>query len=173
MSSKSIKSMIDGINSALDEFDEKSGIAYAYRLIDESGECVYAGQTENLKRRIIQHLSDGKSFCDVSFTRCLSADANDAEALSIAKYKPHLNKNLPSNRFFVTHKNISELISKKLINERVILELPSGAGKFRYLSTESAEKILMAIDCAISECIHISEYDFDSSEKLVALGEGE
>ena len=171
MITKNIGSLIEEINGSLGCLDLVDGVSYAYRLIDEAGDCVYAGQTENLKRRIIQHLYDGKSFCDVKFIRCLSCDSNDAEALSIARNKPQLNKQLPTNRFFVTYKSLCDDVAKVLLDDRIILELPSGSGKYRYISSDTARKIINSITEIVSSCDQIIDYDFDSAEALVALGE--
>lgn len=162
---------IQSLNKSLSHIGRQDGIAYAYQLINESGACVYAGQTENLKRRIIQHSSDGKEFSDVQFIRCLPGDVDDAEAIIIAKSKPMMNKAIPSNRFFVSHKWLCDEISKTLLNERIILEMPASAGKFRYIDRNVAEKVLSEISDLIMRCENIDDYDFDSAERLVALGE--
>ena len=63
-----------------------TGIYFLFR----NEEIVYAGQSKNLHRRIIQHCY-GKDFDSYSYIKCSESELNDLEFYFIAKHKPEYN----------------------------------------------------------------------------------
>lgn len=91
------------------------GIGIYHLLRDK--EVVYVGQSTNLRVRICDHVwSDEKEFDDVEFFPMPASELNDAEASEIVKYDPIYNKILSSNSLCVCEKNITEDVSKMIVD---------------------------------------------------------
>jgi hypothetical protein len=84
------------------------GKKYIYVLFIDSV-AMYVGQTVQLCTRVKWHISDKKSFNMVSYYEVDECEANNAEAITIVKYKPVLNGSMPKN---TAYKSIDKLLKE-------------------------------------------------------------
>lgn len=87
-----------------------------YQLIDDSGNVFYVGQTGDLRARICAHIYHHRErLSSFSFEVVSKSDANNFEAAMIAELRPELNKDLPTNEFYMTKlklkRNLIEMVS--------------------------------------------------------------
>ena len=79
-----------------------------------NGAVTYVGSTESLKERVFSHGATGKSFDAVAFGVCDKNERFNVESANIVKYKPALNKTLPTNSMFVSKSAATIMISDSL-----------------------------------------------------------
>ncbi len=131
-------------------------LTVVYCLFDCNGSCIYVGQTSSLKNRIYHHLSTGKKFEKFTFIECDPEEANNLEALTIVEQQPTLNKNLPTNDYFVSTIALRNLINTKMneLDDSIPTEFfcIESKKKNRYVKKEIFKKIISAVETAIEDC---------------------
>lgn len=140
------------VKSSIDELPEpKEGIVIIYTLIN-NGECVYVGQSTNLKNRLYSHLADGKVFSDVDFFECSPEQANEKEADQIVKSNPLLNKSLPKTDKYTTLSDLKNKICKAVVDNAELVGVAFSSGSessnkpgYTYLESSRADKLVSGV----------------------------
>mgnify|MGYP003109508465 CR=1 FL=1 len=103
------------VNLVFGEKIPEKGVCCVYQLINEKGITFYVGQTLDLKKRLYQHILDGKSPYSFSYDVVDEGKANNIEAGLIITLKPELNKSIPTNDFYTLKSTLKKELSKKLL----------------------------------------------------------
>ena len=126
-----------------------------YSLFDKNDECIWVGQTKDLKNRIYQHLLSGKEVEGFNYFECKKSEANDKEALTIVDLQPQLNKTLPSNSDFCSTIELRKAIESKIIEScediPVVFRGQKTRNKVAYIKTENMVRLLIAIEDEIKK----------------------
>ena len=100
---------IDSIKSST--MDAGIDSVFIYRLL-EYGVVVYVGQTEDIKKRIGNHITTGKVFDHVMFYLCEKSKSTEIERDEIISFNPKLNKELPRTNKYITIKQAEVTVCK-------------------------------------------------------------
>ena len=69
-----------------------------YRLRDSNGNIAYVGETNNIARRMGEHLRSGRLTCTIEYkvadSRSTSSTRREHERMKIKQHKPPLNKSI-------------------------------------------------------------------------------
>jgi len=77
-------------------------------------EIVYIGQSENIEKRVFQHLSRRKIIFDEwNYIKYPKELLNTKEADYILEYKPKYNNSIPSQNIWISKNQIRQIISLK------------------------------------------------------------
>ena len=123
----------------------KQGFGFIYRLIS-NGECVYVGQTVDLKPRIYHHLYKGKCFDSIHVFQCEIEELNNVEAKLIVKLKPMLNKSIPKCDAFVRITSVRDEICALIMSDGINPDYTeSGGNAVKYVTLEKRNEILKLV----------------------------
>ncbi|MDB4261428.1 hypothetical protein N9878_01035 [bacterium] len=133
-----VKNIVDGVK-CLDD-----GCGFVYELI-YFGECVYVGQTVDLKARLHYHLSRGKKFDSINLFTHEISNLNNEEAAKIAAINPPLNKVLPSNDLFISEEELRDMVYDSVINSLSFDYQSKLINKKRFISIDRANSIVSKV----------------------------
>ena len=135
----------------------KQGFGFIYKLIADS-ECVYVGQTVDLKPRIYQHLSTGKKFDSIGVFQCEIENLNNVEANLIVKLKPSLNRSIPKCDAFVRVTSVRDDICALIMSEGIKPDYTeSGGNAIKYVTAEKRDEILKLVSYIILKAESLTE----------------
>ena len=126
-----------------------------YSLFNADNECLYVGQTKDLKNRIYQHLLTGKEVDSFTFFECSKEDANNDESLTIIEKQPIFNKTLPKNDNFCStielRRTIEERITELSEDIPVVFSGNKSRQKLTYIKTSYLTRLLNTIEEEINK----------------------
>jgi hypothetical protein len=93
----------------------KGGQLFIYALYDGDN-CIYVGQTINIKNRVMAHKRQ-RQFDRVDYKLTTELSANDCESLSIVNLQPSQNGHLPKNNLFTSLMDCFGRLQRDLIDD--------------------------------------------------------
>jgi len=139
------------VKNMLSDFpDFECHMRYIYALFNEDDQCIYVGQSANLRRRIYQHLADGKDFCRIEINHCPDVVANATEADTIVRLNPSLNKTLPPSYKYTTMTALKQSVVRAITDNEHNLDIRfTGKTKkgmtAKYILTTDSERLVFEI----------------------------
>jgi hypothetical protein len=115
---------------------------HIYCLFDSKEQCIYVGQTIQLKRRIYEHLASGKEFVRVDEKKVPKENGNAAEAETIVLMQPPLNKSLPKSSRYMTTAQLKNTIAALVDTTGKLTPILFQSGSCKYVDAVEARQIV-------------------------------